>query len=209
MKNYLTAREMNDLLYVSHLLEINSKTVESWQEHNNMTKEEGKYLRTAITYTEKFMKTLLSRMPEKEIDKFMKRTIRAQKEPVRILDKWMMDRVFGSYETEYEIVKVERPEFEKLAYLAINNHCKDCERNYSKCELYDILENNLVPRCEMKNNCAYAFISEEAKKRAEEKKKAKLESKGKESKRKSKKKANRFDVDQEEYTYNFISRRAK
>lgn len=203
MKTYLSGAELNDLLFVTHLIEFNRTTVNNWEKRGNLTKEEAKFLRTGATWTEKFLTTVLNRMPKKEVEKYAKRTLRAQQDPIRILDKWMQDRVFGTYETEFEVVKVERPQFEQLAMVAIHAHCRDCNKSYTECDLYDILEDNLVPRCETKCNCAYAYISEEAKQRAEEKKKLKAEKKNKVSKRKAKKIANRFDENQEEYVYNF------
>ncbi|MEG1871227.1 MAG: DUF5651 domain-containing protein, partial [Peptostreptococcaceae bacterium] len=97
----------------------------------------------------------------------------------------------------------ERSQLEKLAYVAIQTTCRDCTKKYSTCELYDILEDNLVPRCEQNNNCAYSYISEEMKRKREEKKQAKLESKNKTSKRSTNKKRNRFDEDEEIIEYNF------
>lgn len=193
MKNYLNSKDMNDLLFVTHLLDIISTMVDEWLKHGNLTKDEAKYMRMAVTWTSKFIKTVLGRMPEKEVTKFLKRTKNAEAQPIRIIDSWMRDRVLGVYDTEYEIVKIERPQLEKLAFLSITNYCKDCDKSYYACELYDILEDNLVPRCETKNNCPYAYISKEVQQKIEEKRQARIESKGKISKRKAKKIANRYD----------------
>lgn len=204
MKQYFTSKEANDLLFASHLLDLNAKIAEDWFSRGNLLEEEYNTLNLGVSYIEKFLESILRRMPQKEVEKFAKRTIRAQEDPIRIVDQWMKDRVFGTYETEYEIVKVERPQFEKLALIGVNAHCKDCNEHYRDCDMYDILEDNLVPRAEIKNNCPYAFISKQRKQEIEEKKKAREEKKATQSKRARNKKANRFDEDEEIIEYNFI-----
>ena len=55
MKDYFTNNELNDLLFVSYLIERNSGTVNEWEARGNLTKEEAKCLRMATTYTKKFL----------------------------------------------------------------------------------------------------------------------------------------------------------
>ena len=195
MKKYLNSSEMNDLLFIFHMIETNTSIVNEWIERGNMTSNEAKWIRTAITYNIKAMRSILDRLDPKEKSKFAKRTVKAQNEAIRIIDKWMYDRVFGTFETEFEVVKIERPEFEKLGMACIQAHCEDCNEHFSKCDIYDIFDNNMMNRAEIKNNCPYAFHSE---KKLEEIKaiKAEMEEKRKNkkiSKRKQKKIANRFD----------------
>lgn len=196
MKKYLNSSEMNDLLFIFHMIETNTSIVNEWIKRGNMTSNEAKWIRTAITYNIKAMRSILDRLDPKEKSKFAKRTVKAQNEAIRIIDKWMYDRVFGTFETEFEVVKIERPEFEKLGMACIQAHCEDCNEHFSKCDIYDIFDNNMMNRAEVKNNCPYAFHSE---KKLEELKalKAELEEKRKNgkkiSKRKQKKIANRFD----------------
>ena len=195
MKKYLNNKEVESLLFIFHLIDVSRTVVDDWISRGNMTSNEAKWIRTAVTLLMKAVKSILDRLDNKDREKFIRRTIKAQNEPVRIVDKWMHDRILGTYDTEYEIVKVERPEFEKLTMACIQSHCEDCNDIFSECDIYDIFENNLVPRAEIKHNCPYSFHS---KKRIEEIKlmKAEIEEKRKNkkiSKRKQKKIKNRFD----------------
>lgn len=126
MKKYLNSKEMNDLLFIYHLAAIDQEVINQWIPRGNMTSNEAKWIRTAITYNKKALSSILARLEPKESSKFMKRTIKAQNEAIRIVDKWMHDRVFGTYETEFEVVKIERPNFEKLCMACIQSHCEDC-----------------------------------------------------------------------------------
>lgn len=195
MKNYLTGQELNDLLFTTYLIERNRDTVKEWESRGNLTKEEAKYLRTAVTYTEKSLALIINRMPEKQIEKFMLRTLRAVKDPVRIVDKWTYDRLLGSMEKEYEIVKMPRVEFEYLAMTLIDKYCRECKKTFDNCDLYTLLDNNLFPTCDSGPNCPYQFIPPEVKEAKKQAKLEKMENKksGKISKRKLKKIAARFD----------------
>lgn len=195
MKTYLNADEMNDLLFMFHLLEINYETVENWVKRKNMTAEEAKWLRTSITYTKKAMQSILERQDQKERAKFAKRTVKANQQPIRIIDAWMHNRILGTYETEFDIVKIERPSFEKLSLACIQAHCMDCEEHFSMCDIYEVLDDNLMKRAECKSNCPFAYHS---KKKLEELRAIKAEKEEKKrnkkvSKRKQKKIQNRFD----------------
>ncbi|MGL5718002.1 MAG: DUF5651 domain-containing protein [Paraclostridium sp.] len=188
MKEYLNAQELNDLLFSLYLIERNRDTVKNWQEHDNLSKEEAKYLKLGATYTEKFMTLLLQRLPEKQVDKFMKRTIREVKEPVRLIDKWTADRIFGRYDEEYKVVKMPRKEFEYLAMNLVYQHCRGCKKKLQDCDLYTLLDNNMFPTCDKGRSCPYSSPTDDNE--------AEKKEKGKVSKRKQKKLANRFDEDE-------------
>ena len=213
MKKYLNSNEMEDILYIYHLANTSESIVDNWTSRNNMTKNEAKYLRTAITYTNKFLEECMLRLEEKERQKVLKRTIKASKKPIIIIDEWMKNRILGTYEKEMEIVKIERPSFEKVSLLAMKTVCEDCTNHFSNCEFYDILEDNLLPRAERERNCPYAFLSTEKElekqenlKRLEEEKKL---IKANKSKRKQKKQKNRYDEDEEIIEYNFKTKHIK
>ena len=130
MKDYFTNNEIDDLLFTSYLIERNTELVDEWGARGNLTKEEAKYLRTAVTYTKKFLTATMERMPMKQVEKFTLRTIRAIHEPVRIVDKWTYDRIFGKMEKEFEVVKMPRGEFDYLARQLIARCCVQCNQSF-------------------------------------------------------------------------------
>lgn len=205
MKKYLNSNEMLDLLFAYHLADTSEKTVENWTSRGNMTKNEAKYLRTAITYTQKFIKECMERLDCKERSKVLKRTIKSAEKPIIFVDEWMRQRVMGEYEKELETVKISRKKFEKVSLLAMKAVCEDCTDNFSNCWLYDIFDDCLLPRAEKERNCPYCFLSNEKQLEKEEnlrrlEEERKLKSKQK-SKRKQKKNKNRFDEDDEVIEY--------
>ena len=193
MKDYFTNNELNDLLFVSYLIERNSGTVNEWEARGNLTKEEAKCLRMATTYTKKFLTKVMERMPSKQVDKFVVRTVRAMEDPVRIIDKWTYDRILGKFETEYEVVKMPRGEFEFLAQQLIARCCIECNNSFKDCDLYTLLDDNMFPTCDRARNFPYKFVPPKEK---VSKDKSKI------SKRKQKKLKNKYDEDEEVYEYN-------
>ena len=204
---------MEDILYAYHLANTSENTVENWTSRGNMTKNEAKYLRTAITYTNKFLQECMLRLDDKERKKVLQRTIKASKKPIIIIDEWMKRRILGPYEKEMEVVKIERTNFEKVALLAMKTVCEDCTNHFSSCEFYDILENNLIPRSEKEKNCPYCFLSTEKElERQENLRKLEEEKriiKANKSKRKQKKQKNRYDEDEDLIEYNFKTKYIK
>ena len=195
MKDYFTNNEIDDLLFTSYLIERNTELVDEWGDRGNLTKEEAKYLRTAVTYTKKYLTNVMERMPSKQVEKFALRTIRAIHEPIRIVDKWTYDRIFGKMETEFEVVKMPRNEFDYLAKQLIARCCVQCNQSFKDCDLYTLLDNNMFPTCNLGKNCPYKFIPEKDRVK-KEKDKTKI------SKRKQKKLKNKYDEDEEIYEYN-------
>ncbi|WP_122639853.1 DUF5651 domain-containing protein [Romboutsia sp. Marseille-P6047] len=211
MKKYLNSNEMLDILFVYHLADTSEKIVESWTSRSNMTKNEAKYLRTSITYAQKFLTGVRDRLDNKEQEKLSKRTIKASEKPIIFVDEWMKQRVMGTYEKELEIVKIGRSKFKKVALLAMKAVCEDCTDSFATCSLYDIFEDCLMPRADREKNCPYCFLSKEKEeqrqenlKRLEEEKRLRAEQK---SKRKQRKQKNRYDEEDEIIEYNFKTRR--
>ena len=65
MKKYLNSKDLTDLLFIFHMVEINTSIVNRWVEYGNMTRDEAKWIKTAITYNMKAMKSILDILPQK------------------------------------------------------------------------------------------------------------------------------------------------
>ena len=63
-------------------------------------------------------------------------------------------------ETEFEVVKMPRNEFDYLAKQLIARCCVQCNQSFKDCDLYTLLDNNMFPTCNLGKNCPYKFIPE-------------------------------------------------
>ena len=203
MFQYLNQRQVSDLMLLFCVADNLEKIINEWVEHENMTKTEAKYIRTARTYMSKFMNELQARIPAKEKDKLIKRYSNFY---IQIMDKWLLEKFQRDMEEKAQMVMMDRQVFSGLAYEVTNTKCKDCEKSHSNCDWHDVLYECLFPAAEQKPNCPYAYISYEKslemQKEKELRELKKLEKKAG-SKRSRKKKANRYDEDDEVIEYNF------
>ena len=203
MFQYLNQRQVSDLMLLFCVADNLEKIINEWVEHENMTKTEAKYIRTARTYMSKFMNELQARIPAKEKDKLIKRYSNFY---IQIMDKWLLEKFQRDMEEKAQMVMMDRQVFSGLAYEVTNTKCKDCEKSHSNCDWHDVLYECLFPAAEQKPNCPYAYIGYEKSLEMQKKKELmelkKLEKKAG-SKRSRKKKANRYDEDEEVIEYNF------
>ena len=206
MFQYLNQRQVSDLMLLFCVADNLDKIINEWVEHENMTKTEAKYIRTARTYMSKFMNELQARIPAKEKDKLIKRYSNFY---IQIMDKWLLEKFQRDMEEKAQMVMMDRQVFSGLAYEVTNTKCKDCEKSNSNCDWHDVLYECLFPAAEQKPNCPYAYISDEKRLEIQKEKELrelkKLEKKAG-SKRSRKKKANRYDEDDELIEYNFTPR---
>lgn len=209
MFQYLNQRQVGDLMLLFCISDTLEKIIRTWVEHENMTKEEAKYIRTSRTYMNKFMKELQARIPDKEKEKLVKRYSNFH---LQIMDKWLLDKFQRDIEESAQTVLMDRDIFTGLAYEVSNVKCKDCDKHFQECKWHDVLYECLFPSAEQKHNCPYAYISEEKRLQMQKEKELrelkKLEKKNG-SKRSRRKKANRFDEDDEIIEYNFTTKGEK
>ena len=157
----------------------------------------------------KFMNELQERIPAKEKDKLIKRYSNFH---LQIMDKWLLEKFQRDMEEKAQMVLMDREIFSGLAYEVTNTKCRDCDKSHSSCKWHDVLHECLFPSAEQKPNCPYAYISDEKRLEMQKEKELrelkKLEKKAG-SKRSRKKKANRYDEDDEVIEYNFVSSKVK
>ena len=66
MFNYLNQKQISDMMFLFCVDNTLGKIIDSWVLHENLTKEEAKYIRTSRTYFNKFINTVQERLPDKE-----------------------------------------------------------------------------------------------------------------------------------------------
>ena len=209
MFQYLNQRQVSDLMLLFCIADDLDKIIDEWVVHKNMTPTEAKYIKTSRTYMNKFMNELQERIPAKEKDKLIKRYSNFH---LQIMDKWLLEKFQRDMEEKAQMVLMDREIFSGLAYEVTGVKCRDCDKSHSNCKWHDVLHECLFPSSEQKPNCPYAYISDEKRLEMQKEKELrelkKLEKKAG-SKRSRKKKANRYDEDDEVIEYNFVSSKVK
>ncbi|KXZ40032.1 hypothetical protein SAMN05661008_01508 [Alkalithermobacter thermoalcaliphilus JW-YL-7 = DSM 7308] len=163
MKNYLNREEANDFMLTGVLLDTVSRIRTEWSGRNFITKEEHKNLKLAETYLTKYYKAVLERLGKKEAEKVFKRLGDFE---LKIMDRYMLNRLRGQWENELQVAHLKREEFEDWCEQIMHIKCKNCSLDYNNCNLYDVFEENLVPDSGYNlHNCRFAYKEMKVKKK--------------------------------------------
>ena len=159
MKSYMNKQERDDYIMLSSLEGKATEILRNWSEHNSLAKDEKRYLKTALTYMDKVLGGILSRMG----DEFLKPLIRDIKGTNLIcIPKYKEKDYQKEYAQEYseENCLVNRAALEyimeKSAYW-----CCDCrETNKADCKLRACYMEVAMPIYAENQECPYEIKKE-------------------------------------------------
>lgn len=170
MKDYLNATERNQyfvLKAISQLMEGKrhgdgqsvklGTMMEEWMKRDNMTKEEHKQLKTSMTYLNKFLDNVYSRMSQKEKDVMKKKL---DKFDFKLVDDYTLKQVFRDIEDRFVNAAVPRQQFYKWTEEIMCVKCNGCTKNHNECELHQVFEDNFIPESGHNLlNCKFAYTN--------------------------------------------------
>ena len=168
MKDYLSAEERNQIMVIGSILGSfdNCKNVgvdapkivdiaQQWDNRGNITTEERRSLRTAHTYLQKFFKSVVERMCDKEQKVLYKKLSNYD---FRLLDDFTFNRVCNDMSDKIKFVAIDREDFGKWCEEIMHVNCKGCDKNHSECQLHKIFDENFIPENDWGlDNCRYAY----------------------------------------------------
>lgn len=210
LKQYLNKEERDNFLGFSGLGIYLQKRLDKWS--NNLTTDERRRFKTALTNIQKAQTSIINRLPKHEALKIVKSS---KEHDVRILTiegaRALEKRSKQEYKQNLHI-KIE--EMEVIATQILIHNCYKCKTVCDKCMYYGMLSRFLIPGLNSENNCPYSYNEkstfgeveeagdEEVYKQALNYHKTPVKKTSKKS-RKAKKIENRFDDPGEDYEYNF------
>lgn len=206
-KQYLNKDERDNFLGFSGLGIYLQKRLTKWGK--NLTTDERRRFKTALTNIEKAQTSIINRLPKHEALKVLK----ASKEhDVRILTLEGARALEKRAKQEYEKnLHIKFEEMEVIATQILIHNCYQCEKLCNECMYHSMMSRFLIPGLNSENNCPYSYNhksifteveqpgDEEVYKQALEQHKKPI----KKSNRKEKKNKNRYDDPGEDYEYNF------
>lgn len=210
VKQYLNKDERDNLLGFAGLNIYLQRRLSKWGK--NLTTDERRRFKTALTNIEKAQMSIINRLPKHEAVKILK----ASKEhDVRILTlegaRALEKRAKQDYEKNLHI-KFE--EMEVIATQILIHNCYQCKKLCNECIYHSMMSRFLIPGLNSENNCPYSYNEkstfgeveeagdEEVYKQALNYHKTPVKKTSKKS-RKAKKIENRYDDPGEDYEYNF------
>lgn len=123
--------------------------------------EEGKMLnpsskrnyKTGITYLGKFLKETYDNLDKETQIKIFKKT---EKFNLKFTDKYDIEKFERNIEDKNKYAVMEREAFEDLIEDIADIRCKNCNKDYRNCSLYNVLDESLKLEEGTKDNCKYS-----------------------------------------------------
>lgn len=168
MKDYLNNTEKNQYMVLKSILQLMQgdrrdvadgpklgTMLEEWLNHQNMTKEEHKQLKTSMTYLGKFLDSVYHRLSPKEqaaIDK------KLMKFDFRLIDDYTLKQITRDINDRFVNAVVPREQFYKWTEELMCVTCQGCTKDWNTCELHKVFEENFIPESGFNlPNCKFAY----------------------------------------------------
>lgn len=153
MKDYLNNAERLNIVAYIKMIENEKEMLNS----NLLEKEEKTNIKKSITFMEKCLNSLLSRLnksAKSALGKSLKnvKVYVSSNSDIDIYAKRKSNDINAAYE--------ENKEYFRLVELIMFYNCKDCNKCGNNCEFYKEFENNCIPEfseAEHIGNCRYAY----------------------------------------------------
>ena len=152
MKDYLNKEERVQLLFLKKYIDNLEKMLES----SNITKEEHKNLKTAMTYGLKGFESKINRLNPTALKTFMNSI---KESYINIEDRYAVEmfnkKLSAKMDDAYELNK----DYYKLVELMFYYNCQNCTKCNNECEIYKEFEEHCIPEPtgEDLGNCRYAY----------------------------------------------------
>ena len=153
MKDYLNTQEKENLVRLAHF----ASDLERAIEFNTFTSKEKGDLKRAFTYTEKTLKSVLTRLNISALKSYQ-RTAQTSRMTLDLYGDKAIE--FKRKKAEYDAIYEENKEYYKLIELFFDINCRNCTKDGAKCEIYKEFENQCIyefdgtDKC---TNCKYSW----------------------------------------------------
>lgn len=206
-KQYLNKEERDNFLGFSGLGIYLRRRFEKWGK--NLTSDERRRLKTALTNIEKAQTSIINRLPKHEAIKIL----RASKEhDVRVLTLEGAQALEKRAKQDYEKnLHIKFEEMETIATHILMHNCYKCKMSCYECMYHSMMSRFLIPGLNSEDNCPYSYNGKSKFTEVESPEDIDIYKQAleihkttvKKSNRKAKKLKNRFDDPVEDYEYNF------
>lgn len=128
---------------------------EEWSKHDMINVEQQKNLKMATTYLKKFITSKLQDLDKETQDKINKKI---QKFDFKLVDDYTLQKLFRDMNDRMKYVTLPREDFYNWTEEVMYKHCTECTKDRGECNLYKILDDNLIPEAGYNiPSCPYAY----------------------------------------------------
>lgn len=161
-RKYLNKREENYYLMIACLMlfahgkyegSTDNGLLETFEEGKMLTPSSKRNYKTGITYINKFLEETYNNLDKQTQDKIYKKT---EKFLLKFVDNYEYQKFQRDINNKNKYAAIEREEFEDLIEDIAEVRCKNCNKDYRECKLYNVLDESLKLEEGIKGNCKYS-----------------------------------------------------
>lgn len=150
---YMMAKVMSMLLNGdTDTTEGNESIVQAFEKAGMLTGNTKKSLKLSMTYLNKFLTETYLLLDDKEQRKINKKTLGFN---LKFIDNYEAEKLNRNIADKKKYVSIERDLFEDITDI-LGQECVNCNKDYRKCNLYDVFEDTLTVGNGECKNCKYA-----------------------------------------------------
>ena len=127
--------------------------LETFEEGKMLTPSSKRNYKTGITYINKFLEETYNNLDKQTQDKIYKKT---EKFLLKFVDNYEYQKFQRDINNKNKYAAIEREEFEDLIEDIAEVRCKNCNKDYRECKLYNVLDESLKLEEGIKGNCKYS-----------------------------------------------------
>lgn len=161
MKTYLNSRQKDDFIRLAAMQTAAEDIKTEWQEHDFLTKDEHKNLKTVITLTQKFLTSVVSRLAPEEGMHLLRRA-KGTKVVCMPTESESAFRKRMEQELNNEYIYIHREALDTIIEMVLCKGCKPCQaEDKLKCPLRAAMIELDVPKYDSQpaeNSCPWEII---------------------------------------------------
>lgn len=156
MKDYLNKDERVELLFLKKYLDSCEKLIESWGKRGNLTKEESKALKTALTWGLKGFNSIVGRQSPQTLKTFRNSI---KESYVNIQDKFAIDMYRKKLSSDLNDCYEMNKDYFTLVEFILAVNCNGCTKDHKDCVFAEEFEAHCLPEPTGYDlgNCKYAY----------------------------------------------------
>ena len=162
MKKYLNKEERISLLYMTNLIDRCEIIIDDWESRGNLTKEERKCFKMALTWGLKGLEKIVSRL-NKDVIAVLEKEM--QNSSIHLDRTYSLETIRKKKSADLDAAYHENKEYFKLVELVLDANCKECTKDFEQCEIFKEFETQCIPymgdEIEGMLNCKYSYKYDE------------------------------------------------
>jgi hypothetical protein len=160
MRDYLNNKERLSLLFFKKYVDNTENMIRDWSKINNLTKEEHKYLKMALSIGIKAFDSILNRQSSDTLKSFKNSMVSST---INLDDNFAIKLYKKKLNTDLAASYEQNKDYYNLVEIILDQNCKNCTKDHKLCDFCKEFEEHCIPESAEVGmgtlpNCKYSYI---------------------------------------------------